>query len=111
MRARNENTANTNNTQYPKTGETEFYVAGYVQRTYTDNKNRCDYANFDIMQDGLKYTTLIEVQIPHSLNIVVEPGDHLEIQGIMRTRPRKVDGYEKVPFIMLEARKICELTE
>lgn len=111
MRARTENTANTNNTQYPKTGETEFYVAGYVQAVYADNKNKCDYVKFEIMQDGLKYTTLLEVQIPHSLNLVVEPGDHLEMQGIMRTRPRKVDGYEKVPFIMLEARKICELKE
>ena len=74
--------------RYPNTGMTGFVIRGYVQSVTQNHKMKCDYLRFCINQNDNDYYDVVSATLPHNLGIAVDVGDHLELDGYIRSWSR-----------------------
>lgn len=89
MRQRNNSSNGYSNWQpkYPTDGGLPmWHMAGYVQSVTENEKGEVDYVRFNIKQDPYRdFYVIFSVTIPWELDMAVDPGDAVEIDGTIRT--------------------------
>lgn len=73
--------------KYPTRGCAWFTIDGYVQKVKTYEKGKCDYITFKVDNTD-KYSEIyqdISVKIPWSLDIQVDEGDKIFVEGFIRS--------------------------
>lgn len=91
MRSRSENGRGYNefSPKYPTKGfAPEWDMCGYVQMVKENEKMKLDYVRFDIEKTDSKYYNIISISVPWDLDVALEPGDAVHIQGTCRSWTR-----------------------
>lgn len=63
----------------------EWDMCGVVQSVKENKKMEVDYVRFNIENPGSKYYIIFSITVPFDLDIALEPGDSVHIQGTTRT--------------------------
>lgn len=105
MRQINTNDTNRGNSRYPNDGITDFYIKGYVQSITQNHKYHCDYLRFCIYNNpDDEYYDVISATMPHSLGLVVDPGDHIECSGYIKSWSK--DGGIKLELVIEQIKEV-----
>ena len=89
MRTRTGSAAAPAQNRYSTAGFSFFQIAAIVQAVKTNEKMHCDYVTFNIRcKDKSEYFDCVAVCLPHSVNVVCEPGDAVVIRGHVRAWQR-----------------------
>lgn len=73
--------------KYPTRGCAWFTIDGYVQKVKAYEKGKCDYITFKV-DNSDAYSEIyqdISVKIPWSLDIQLEEGDKIFVEGFIRS--------------------------
>ena len=101
------NDPNRGNSRYPTDGVTDFYIKGYVQSITQNHKYHCDYLRFCIVNnEGDEFYDVVSATLPHSLNIAVDLGDHVEVAGYIKSWNR--NGTVSLELIIEQIKEVNE---
>lgn len=85
MKQRMVDNQKSNNTSVPMDGIIpEWTMKGFVQKVTENKAMKLDYVTFKITRSKTAYTSFT-VSVPHSLGVLCEVGDAVEIDGTIRT--------------------------